>query len=207
MKDPAKYEKKWAIDSYYVYYDKYPPWAFDIVILSYISQVIVAERDVDIKTKITASDVEDILEIFDKHLRNCDVFRTGFSKEEIDQFGHIWRNYIRSFLDKPWETVFIEIQQRYLTWDNYSLAVIFFFLLNDIFYRNNIRFSIIRQFEDVLKRAILIKRTDDNKITRPSTDETIKAVRILTKNIKLAEYREMNNTLSSVSRTLEPRQY
>jgi len=194
LPDISTYNKESALSNYYVYYGKYPPWCLEIVLLSYIAQVLVNDQHVDIKTaKISPGDIDSLLGVLDEYVKENEVFRTGEMATGIAKFSHEWTTYISTFLDKTWQELYIDLQQSYKTWDNYSLAVIFYFMIYDILYENDIDNPIIHKYSNNLQRIILASPKK-----RQTIQETMKTIRHFSKNVNIKDYRELIYSISSL---------
>ena len=136
---PTTYSK-----SFYVY-DFYSYWCMDIMICNYIFQVVTYERS--LKTAVTADHLELIFKNFiygveDKNTEGAQSIRNGIFNLEIMQntvaeFKETYFKYLSFFIGKTWFELYTELMKYSNTWDNYSLAVIYVFILNEQYQRNS----------------------------------------------------------------------
>jgi serine/threonine protein kinase len=167
---------------FYVYYDKYPVWCLDIVLLSYVTQHILNEKEVDFvsdvssvggggggggkeKTKdeimeiysipvIHSQNIDDLHKICENFTNDCDVFKNNdfFTKNEIQLFLEGWKTYISSFLNKKWKDFILNLSGRHLSWDIYSISIIYLFYLEELHISN---ISNISLFLNELKQSVV----------------------------------------------------
>ena len=108
-------------DVFYVYYEKYAPWCIEIVILSYIIHKIDKTKSTII-TDQDSSGLKSVCSIFIKN--NC-VFENGFTDNEILEFEKTLFLFMDSFISKSWDELIQILVSNHLSWDNFSLAVIY----------------------------------------------------------------------------------
>lgn len=113
-------------DVFYVHYDKYPPWCIEIVILSYIVHNIQGNNS------ITNQDISDLKTVCSNFVKQNPVFKTGFDSNELLEFENSLLLFIDSFVSKSWEDLTQSLVAKYLTWDNYSICVIFYDILINV---------------------------------------------------------------------------
>ena len=109
-------------DVFYVHYDKYPPWCIEIVILSYIV------HNTNLDTSITDQDISNLKTVCSNFVKQNTAF-TGFETNELLEFENSLLLFIDSFVSKSWEDLIQPLIAKYLTWDNYSICVIFYDIL------------------------------------------------------------------------------
>lgn len=113
-------------DVFYVHYDKYPPWCIEIVILSYIVHNIQGDNS------ITNQDISDLKTVCSNFVKQNPVLKTGFDSNELLEFENSLLLFIDSFVSKSWEDLTQSLVAKYLTWDNYSICVIFYDILINV---------------------------------------------------------------------------
>lgn len=113
-------------DVFYVHYDKYPPWCIEIVILSYIV------HNINLDNSITNQDISDLKTVCSNFVKQNPVFKTGFDSNELLEFENSLLLFIDSFVSKSWEDLTQTLVAKYLTWDNYSICVIFYDILINV---------------------------------------------------------------------------
>jgi len=197
--NPSKgYDNAIAYEQYYVFYEKYPPWCIELVLLSYIVQKVVnAKTNVD-KTNVDKTN-ENIQRISSKidataisNLKNiCTVFITEnevyniFTEEEREQFKQGLYVFVESYLGKSWESMFKDLQNGYASWDNYSLSVIYSFYMKDLI--SKVSNVILDNYNAILKKVIL--ELPNN--ARPSIVETIADLKRLASTIDKKQYQKL----------------
>ena len=197
----AKYDHSIAQDMYYVFYEKYPPWCIELVLLSYIVQEVVDKTPQRILTKITAQDVQDMQKICNNFINNSEVFNledstTDFSQEEIRALRESLYAYIASYLDKSWEVMYKDLQKGFASWDNYSIAVIFYYYIVDImkpdkgFAKSDI---LLNQYIGLLKKIILAPLSQ-----RPTAKETIAELKKFSKIQPKKEYDKFLSDMDTI---------
>lgn len=136
-------------DVFYVHYDKYPPWCIEIVIISYIVHTIE-----DTSSTITNKDISDLKTVCSNFVKQNPVFKTGFDSNELLEFENSLLSFIDSFVSKSWEDLTQSLVAKYLTWDNYSICVIFYdILINyDI---NSVEQPFVIVYKTIIKNIIL----------------------------------------------------
>ena len=198
----AEYDHKTMLQRYYVYYPKYTPWCIEIVLLSYIVQKVVANTPQKIKINITDEDIITLKDICTQFISDSDLFNLGseFSTEELAKYTEGLHAMIQGYLGQSWETLVHGLEKGYSTWDNYALAVIYYFFLYDIIISNKIQSMIIDKYKSILKKIIWgVPNKTENY--RPSNTDTLKELKSLSQTIDKKEY---NKLLLSVQTTLHP---
>jgi len=193
MKETTTFNAEVAKDNYYVYYDKYPPWCAEIMLLSYISQELLKQSNItDI---INQENIAYLGHLISNFTERSEILKLGFSEEEKTRFKDGWRTYFKTFEDQSWETLFIELQKGYDTWDNYSISVMFYFIIYDILYNNSVNSAIIKRYETILKQCILAIPSEK----RPSISKMIESIKMVAHSTKRDEYQELTQSISSIS--------
>lgn len=108
-------------DVFYIYYEKYPPWCIEIVILSYIIHKIDRPKN----TIITAQDISGLKSVCSIFVKQNPIFDDGFDPDELLEFENALGLFIDSFISKSWDDIINSIIANKLSWDNYSLSVIY----------------------------------------------------------------------------------
>ena len=144
-----QYDQAIALEQYYVFYEKYPPWCIELVILQYITQKLV----VPITEKITEKNINELNHICNTFVNENDVFQVC-SQPEIDQYENNLYLFISTYLGKTWDNLFQDLQKTNESWDNYSMSTIFLFHINDLLLATTAS-PIIAKYQTILKRVIL----------------------------------------------------
>jgi serine/threonine protein kinase len=138
--------------AFYVY-DFYSYWCIDIMICNYIFQIVTYERSK--KTEVTKDHIELILDNFIYGLNNDGekgkarkihngLFAMKIIPDVMSGFKEMYFKYMSAFIGKTWFELYTELMKYSNTWDNYSLAVIYMFVLDEQFEKQNIFNTIIR---------------------------------------------------------------
>lgn len=126
-------------DIFYIYYETYAPWCIDIVILSYITQNILLKAGDDSineiyeKGKVNVTELKQIVEQF---INNNEILKWLNGLSEFNELNtkmkNQWYSYIDSFEGKSWKDFIIDLRQRYVLWDTYSVSICFLNYLRDL---------------------------------------------------------------------------
>jgi hypothetical protein len=110
---------------------------------NYIFQVVTYERAKRIKVK--QSDLESIYQDFvygsrsyDKDRPTNDIFSLNIisSPDMYKKHREAFDAYFNRFIDKPWFDLYESVFAYRNTWDNYSLAVAYLFMIDDMYMEN-----------------------------------------------------------------------
>jgi len=163
------------------------------MLLSYISQELLKQSNItDI---INQENIAYLGHLISNFTERSEILKLGFSEEEKTRFKDGWRTYFKTFEDQSWETLFIELQKGYDTWDNYSISVMFYFIIYDILYNNSVNSAIIKRYETILKQCILAIPSEK----RPSISKMIESIKMVAHSTKRDEYQELTQSISSIS--------
>jgi len=107
---------------FYNYSNDYDPWCIDIVICSFIEIYFTTEKK---QTEVRKEQIDLLIYNYQK---DNQVFNylSQTDKEEWDK-NH--QKYFYKFIGKKWQILQDDLCKYFKTWDNYSLAVIFFEML------------------------------------------------------------------------------
>jgi serine/threonine protein kinase len=135
---------------FYIYYDAYPPWCIDIVLLSYISQKVLLKKtdvqtsggDDDLIKEIYENgsvDIKELQNIVDNFIDKNDILKwvdeldTKIIEKGIKtKIKNQWYFYIESFQGKNWKDFIIDLRERYILWDTYSISICFLTYIHDL---------------------------------------------------------------------------
>lgn len=123
LKTPESY-----VDAFYVYYEKYPPWCLEIVMISYIVQ-----NEENWTTKVI--DISILKSIMNDFFNKNDIINSiaYYSPKKVEESKRKWEDYItKKFNNKTGIQIVEELVKSWATWDKYALSVIFIFVLNDM---------------------------------------------------------------------------
>lgn len=137
-------------DSFFAYGPEYGPWCIDITILCYMSN----ELGPDWQTKqATMADLEKIVTDFMK--QNYGMLDL-FTEAERQEYKTQIMQYLQPFDKQSWKKVADELLQWKASWDNYSLAIIYLYLIQDLHLEQYITdFDYLNKYKDLLKQIVL----------------------------------------------------
>lgn len=186
--EPNKdFDQAIATEQYYVFYEKYPPWCIELILLSYIVQKITKTKGIN--TTIADADIEKLQEICHTFISENEIFNNnGITSEETEIFKQGIYGFVLTYLGKTWESMFKDLQKNYASWDNYSLSVIYLFFIQDLL--KSIDSPIIKKYITLLKQSILAVpgNQDSSNLFRPSIDEFIRELKKMASNSDKKEY-------------------
>jgi serine/threonine protein kinase len=118
-----QYNKK---NVFFTYSTDYDFWCIDICFMTYMFNELGNNwKDVI----ITDNDVNRVLKDFFIHDEKSIIKKIFISKPEYKE-NH--SEYFKSFVGKKWKQLFEKLIDNKLKWDNYSINVIFIYILNDL---------------------------------------------------------------------------
>jgi len=182
-----KYEHAIAYEQYFYFYETYPPWCIEMVLLSYIVQKIVDQQQQDITSKIEEPNIVELKTICTNFITENDIFKYCIAPEESEIMKQGLHQFVSSYLGKSWETMFQDLQKSYATWDHYSIAVIFLLYFKDMF--TNITSPIITDYKSVLKTIILSVPSTTHE--RLSIDKTIQIFKKMAGSVDKKQYQKL----------------
>jgi serine/threonine protein kinase len=152
-------------DVFYIYYEKYPPWCIEIVILSYIIHKL------DRQNTITIQDISGLKSVCSVFVKENPVFENGFDPNELLEFENTLGLFIDSFISKSWDDIISSIISNKLSWDNYSLSVIYHDILikwSSYYDPNSVEFKQIQPYivvyTKIIKDIILSPPTESRQL-------------------------------------------
>lgn len=168
---------------FFVYAPEYAPWCIEIVVINYIIHKLNIEW---MKKEITIEILHEIVNEFIKH--NYGIKELFTEKEKIT----IKENYINYLKTKisTGEQMINELMTTAKTWDTYSLSITFLYLFKFI----GISQSPIIKIQQILKDQIVSSPND-----RLIPKKKIQQIKNILKKIKIQEYNEINNIISSIN--------
>ena len=144
-------------NNFYIYYDKYPPWCLEIILISFIVQEFKNMEDLHNTMrantlkgkdkgkgkkkryssgfwKNTIVSTEHLIDIVEHYFKNNYVIIDISSKKLINASKKKWITFINTeFQKKTGEYIVRFLMKSWDTWDNYSLCVIYLSLSNSLF--------------------------------------------------------------------------
>ncbi len=112
---------------FYVYYEKYPAWNIDVVLLAYITQSIIIDEEAKI-SQVLEPYYTKLTSVVDDFVAGSILFDTD---EERSKFINDTKKYLSSYEKKPIQFLIDELCKRWESWDNYSIAVMYYIYLLD----------------------------------------------------------------------------
>lgn len=134
---------------FYVYYEKYTVWNIEVVLLSYITQKIVINEDVNIGSQILKPYYETLVNVVVDFVTSSLLFET---KDDGEIFIKSAMDYLLEFNNKPIYLLVNELCRKWKTWDNYSLAALYYIYLIDNDNLNDTNYII--PYREMLKKII-----------------------------------------------------
>lgn len=113
---------------FYVYYEKYSAWNIDVVLLSYITQEIAMKDGINLNSQILKPYYENLIQVVDDFIEGSEMFET---EEEREIFLGDTKEYLSWFYKKTISTLIEGLRNRWKTWDNYSIAAVFYLYLQN----------------------------------------------------------------------------
>lgn len=174
-------------------YETYRYWGIESVLFMYICDNIVKSKDDKFTALQNNIQIEDIKTLKEKTLKTFingddDKRHPRMSESEIKTFETKAVHYINSF-SKPntkWITMWESLKNSQSTWDNYSIAQIFYI----IFYKfelldPELNLNFIKKYINILKTIILCE-----PCKRVPLAETIKSLKGITKHIEKEDLKD-----------------
>jgi serine/threonine protein kinase len=102
----------------------YPYWCIDTFILSYIVQVVRKSNDKTVTEETAHTLVTEYMKEFKLFVSSQTI---PFTEDEKMSFGNKWIEYLKTYVNRPWEDVFnaLFVEKNYISWDTYSAAMTF----------------------------------------------------------------------------------
>ena len=189
---PKNYEK-----SFYTYYKKYPPWCLEISLISYIVQELYepkkpkSENQSNWPTqKIDVSKLHEEIDIFfQENFIIPLLLKIPGGEKQIKQACIHWKRFITENCTGQKGSKIVELlAQSWKSWDNYSLSVIYLFILessNTLPSEQN-HSKCIQEYYNVLVSCILsIPSKRENSLKMKNKIEDI------SKNINIVDYNDV----------------
>ena len=116
---------------FFVYGYDYPPWCFEISVITYIINEIHGNLADTIAPKHVLST------LCDNFIEKNDLFLSLFSSTERELFKRKLVDYMYKFDGFSWKYVLDKMLHSISTWDNYSIAVIYLYFIHTVFGSSN----------------------------------------------------------------------
>jgi hypothetical protein len=157
-----------ALDKiFYVYYEKYSAWNIDVVLLSYITQEIAIKEEININSQILKPYYENLIQVVDDFIEGSEMFET---EEERELFSKDTKEYLSLYYKKTINTLIDGLRNKWKTWDNYSIAAMFYLYLqnNKALYENKYAIPYKKMLKEIIYSTPKFERQEPKK-----TRETI----------------------------------
>ena len=158
MKSPMDYIDSFSFNSY----ETYPYWCIESVLLMYICQNILNKNETQFKKlelNIEIRDIANMKETLKKFINGDDKRENrhvGMSAEEIKRFETKATHYINLFVGKTWKDLWNSLKNTQTSWDNYSMAQIFYNILHKFgLLESDINKGFMKNYIDFLKKLIM----------------------------------------------------
>jgi serine/threonine protein kinase len=158
---------------YFFIYQHYSPWCFEINFINCILNTIVNET-VSLSTVIEISDLESIC---NKFIQDNTFLQSNFNKEDLDAFKKTLVIFVDSFKGKMLKEIIDELMKYSNTWDNYSVAVIYFSIIKE----NKLDSMGSKLFQDYINliKSVILSSPDK----RPTSNSTKVSLSGLTQRV------------------------
>lgn len=189
-------------DAFYVF-DTYPYWCFEVCVCNYIFREISPQKAQ--YSKITTAELENIIDVFiygyekkyngeDAEIANG-IFSSRILPINTPQLISLFKKNIHQsysgFVGQTWLSLynyFIEYKV-YSSWDGYSLAAVYLFILDDYMKQNpdafrNLTTATSSQYKQYVKLLYEILFSGFDK--RPSPNNTIKLIKSIMNSVSRA---------------------
>jgi hypothetical protein len=127
---PTKSDVEKLHKVFFTYGPDYEPWCIDICIQTYIYNLI----EDPINEKITSNELQDI--IHDFFVKN-NIIKELLTEGETTNYKTELTKYLSTFENKPWIELSRELLKYKYSWDNYSLCIIYLYVLKYLSDNNN----------------------------------------------------------------------
>jgi serine/threonine protein kinase len=195
---------------YFFTYEDYAPWCFEINLINYIMRVFVRDNNNSLTSTINSSFLESICKTFinESYFLNDQLavehnnstpdkkrdINSMFSRQDLDAFLVTLQTFVKKFADKPVKDVLLELLQTSNTWDNYSVAIIFYEFVKEK-ELDNINSDYLQKYVSIL-RSIILSSPDK----RPTCLITKKEILNISSNVAKTD---INNFMDTVFRNVD----
>lgn len=180
---------------FFTYGPDYEPWCIDICFLTFIYNLV----EDPIQDKIQKSDIEDILlDFFSKN----NAVKEILSETEKSNYQNELMKYFMLFENKPWIELVKELLKNKYTWDNYSLCVIYLYVLKYLsdsskeMNTNNENLKVLDEYKNIITQQVI---SLPNK--RLSTIQLKDSLKTIFKNIDRKDNLEMKTKIEKILKT------
>ena len=157
------------MEEYFFTYQHYAPWCYELNLINCIINTIATkENGVDMKT--TPINKTDLDAISLKFIQDNKFLQMNFNKEELDAFKVALSTFNDSLQGKMLKEIIDLLITYSNTWDNYSVAIIYFLILKDN-KLDAMNAKLLKDYVGLLKGVIL--STPDKRVTCDSFKASI----------------------------------
>jgi serine/threonine protein kinase len=179
-------------------YESCTYWCVESVLFIYICINILNKNSnqfQELEMKIGYDDVSNmkkILKMFIMGDGRRENRHVGMLLDEVKRFETKATHYINSFLGKPWKELWTATKNTQNTWDNYSLAQVFYKILHKFgLMDSDININFMHKYIDILKRIIT---AEPGK--RMTFADTVTSIKKLAEHIKKEDISSVINKIN-----------
>jgi serine/threonine protein kinase len=189
---PTKADVEKLNKVFFTYGPDYEPWCIDICIQTYIYNLI----EDPINEKITSNEIYDILQDF--FIKN-NIVKELLTEVETTNYKTELTKFFSIFENKPWIELSRELLKYKYSWDNYSLCVIYLYVLkylSDNNKNNNPEKNELQVLDEYKK--ILTQQVISLPNKRLSCIQLKDSLKTIFKNIDRKEHIEMKTKIEKI---------
>lgn len=155
------YKYKNMVDAFYVYGPEYKPWCFEIHIICFILRNI-DENGLDKQISLPY-----LNKVIDDFLKKNSIFKYFKESGVFKQYENTLKEFLKQYSELSYNDLINELIKYNYSWDNYSLAMIFFYFI----YKTNIHTNNMKYLLKLLNEIIF--SIPDARITIKETMERV----------------------------------
>ena len=152
---------KHLLNAFYVYGPDYKPWCFEIHIISFILRNI-DESDIDQQISLSF-----LNKVIDDFLVKNTIFKYFKESDRYKQYRNTLKDFLNQYSELSYSDLISELIKYNYSWDNYSLAMIFFYFI----YKTNIHTNNMKHLLKLLNEIIF--SIPDKRFTIKETIERV----------------------------------
>jgi hypothetical protein len=157
---------------YFYNYSRYLPWTIEISFISFIA-IRMKENSINFDVTLVQDFINDFYGIIDDFSTNNPIFD---GNDEIKTFTDAMKTYVEFFKSSTMKFFTKELMQNWVSWDNYSIAVMYKRIL-DLHYLLNIpKNQYVLDYYKILKKVLLFTPSIEGKILREVPKQTIQNI-------------------------------
>jgi serine/threonine protein kinase len=177
---------------FFTYGPDYAPWCIDICFLTYICNLV----EDPIQEKILINNIENIMQDF--FIKN-ETVKEILSEVEKSNYKTELMKYFMMFENKPWIELIKELLNYKYTWDNYSLCVIYLYVLKYLsdtskkINSNNENLKVLDEYKKIITQQVISIPSK-----RLSSIQLKDSLKTLFKNINRKDHIEMKTKIEKI---------